>query len=212
MIPIVAPEPKHQTPNTNTLQNKHTNATHTKAHKLTTHETPNTLHRFYKYKNIIISQNIPPRRRLNWQHESDNLFEGKRETHDLLFAMRNVFLICFYNKNSTKLISSHSLHHKVPTDHMVDQWHLCKCMKFKEKNGTNMKSSTHHHCLPWRLPRQGHNVTKFYLSPAHTPFFWHSHWLPCTVNTFSCMLIGHRALQFIIYSPQSFDIQYLCIY
>ena len=110
-----------KTPNTNTLQHKHTNATCTKAHKLTTHETTDTLHRFYKYKNIIISQNIPPRRRLNWQHECNNLFEGKRETCDLLFAMQKVFSICFYNKNSTKLISSHSLHHKVPTDHAVDQ-------------------------------------------------------------------------------------------
>ena len=113
---------KHQTPNTNTLQNKHTNTTCTKAHKLTTHETADTLHRFYKYKNIIISQNIPRRRRLNWQQEIDNLFKGKRETRDLLFTMQYVFLICFYNKNSTKtLISLHSLHHKVPTDHVVDQ-------------------------------------------------------------------------------------------
>ena len=61
LIPIVAPEPKHHTPNTNTLQHKHTNATCTKAHKLTTHRTVDTLHKFYKYKNIIFSQNIPPR-------------------------------------------------------------------------------------------------------------------------------------------------------
>ena len=30
-------------------------------------------------------------------------------------------------------------------------------------------------------------------------------------DTFFCMLIGPQAPQFIIYSPQSFDIQYFCI-
>ena len=97
---------------------------------------------------------------------------GKGRTRDLLFAFCNVFLVCFYKKkkkNSTKLISLHSLHHKVPSNHAVDWWHLGKCIKFK-KNGTNIKSSTHHLCQPWWLPHQGHNVTKFYLSPTHTPF------------------------------------------
>ena len=121
-------------------------------------------------KNIIISWNIPPRWRLNWQCESDNLFEKEKRNTWLTFCTEwCIIYIRFYNKNSRKLIPSHSLHHNVPSNHVVDQWHLCKCMKFK-KNGTNIKSSTHHLCWPWWLPRQDCNITEFYLSPTHTPF------------------------------------------
>ena len=125
----------------------------------------------------------------------------------------SVCILCSFlqQKQHKKLTSLYSLHHKVPSNKTVDQWHTDKCKKSIKKE-TNMKSSTHHPCQPWWLPRQGHNVTKFYLSPTHTPLFWHYHWLPCPINTFFCMLIGPRALQFIIYSPRSFDIQYFCIY
>ena len=96
--------------------------------------------------------------------------KGKGRTHDLIFALGNRFFVNFYNKNSTKLIPSHSLHHKVPGTHVVNWWHLGKCIKFRE-NRTNIKSSTHHPCQPWRLPHQGRNITKICLSPTHTHLF-----------------------------------------
>ena len=105
--------------------------------------------------------------------------------------------IGFCNNTTQKIMSVHSLHYEVSNNHTVDQWHPFESVKFIDNPWQNMKSSTHHGRMPSQLPLQGHNITKFYLSTAHTHFS--SIPIGCHLHHRLISLHVHWSLSFVVH-------------
>ena len=94
---------------------------------------------------------------------------SKIKTHDLLLALFNVLLIGFCN-NTTQILCQYISY---IIKYQIITW-LTSDIHLNQSNLSiiwqNTKSSTHHGRMPSRLPLQGCNIMKFYLSTAHTHF------------------------------------------